>query len=123
MNFFGKNESLEQSISKFDSFERTVWDYFTFCRKNESVQDLVDKIANLKMLEKVHYQDRWDMYVDIQILMQQFEYSGNLLILPANQYYELEKHINKLCCGIYSGHKTSYINPKRRYCIAFDYGH
>ena len=123
MNFFGKNESLQQSIQKFDSFEKTVWDRFTTYRKNESVKDIVDYISNHKMLEKVHYQDRWDMYVDIQILMDQFEYSGNLLIVPANQYYEIEKHVNKLCCGIYTGFKKSAINPKRRYCIAFDYGH
>lgn len=123
MNFFGKNESLEQSIEKFDSFEKTVWNKFFTERKDVSVNDFVDYVSNHKLLKKVHYQDRWDMYVDIQILMDKFEYSGNLLIVPARQYYEIKKHLKKLCCGIYTGHKRSVINPKRNYCIAFDFGH
>ena len=52
MNFFGKNESLEQSIEKFDSFEKTVWNYFTTYRKMTLLKILLIIFLIIKCLKR-----------------------------------------------------------------------
>jgi hypothetical protein len=126
MNFFGKNETLSKSIENFDSFDKIVFEKLSFNRfynEKKSNKEIVDYISNLDYLKKVHYKDRWDVLVFTFFAMEQEEYSGNLLIVPHNQYSKIENHYKNLCCGIFSSEFTSIKDKNRKYTIIFDYGH
>ena len=124
MNFFGKNESLTKSIKNFDNFEKTAWNYYLqYGIKDRKNKEIVNEIGNLPVLKSVHYRDRWDVFVYYMIEMSQCEYSGNLLVVPANQYVKIQEHHKTMCCGIFYGEFTSLYDKSRKYAILFDYGH
>jgi hypothetical protein len=122
----------KKKYEEFDSYEKTVFDWlsgsYQYMQKinkvdDDSVYEYVEKaIIQNDVFKHIHYNDLWDLVTFVNIQMAQSEYSGNLIVVPDFMERKIKEHMDKMCCGIYYGRYTAPIS-KRKYLIAFDYGH
>jgi hypothetical protein len=125
------NMFLNKEYDKFDSYERTVFDWnssnFDHLVHNKTtdytnVYEYVEfNLKNNKNYKNVRYKDLWDLIVFIELEMAKHDYSGNLKVYPVSMSRDFNKSLKSLCCGINHYRYSALSNNK--YLIAFDHSH
>lgn len=99
-----------------DTYEKIVLDYSC---GHLSYEDGKELLMSKEVFSEVDEGDRWDLIVDVLLMMSQEEYSGSLMV--TTDYSKFEEHLSRLCCGIFARQFEG--KSGKIYYVGFDYGH
>jgi len=100
---------LKKSVKDFDNYEKYVYQMFD-CDL-ESIEDNIDYTY-----DKVHFKDRWDVFIFTTMHLEEDEYASDLLVIPSFMHSVGNKHRLKCDCAV----DTLYKVNGRSYRIIYD---
>lgn len=100
---------LNKSMEDFDNYEKYAFQLF------DNNLELIESYIDI-FLSKVHFKDKWDLFVYVSIKFESEEYASNLLVVPSFMDRTGDSHRKKCTIPV---DQTMRING-RSYRVLFD---